>query len=173
MIFMWNALFHILIFMILLWLLLVHQVLQILLSVGFSYKGSSTYDVTFLGPAICDALLNFWEVPKEKTWRRGGGGLKKSIFTVTSYVDDPLYLKRFIEPTSSLLQISLQNPLNILYNAQKRNYIIRERFLPLLWLDEIIFTVNFKLTCIENFFMIRSEWLCGFDSWKICFVRDH
>ncbi len=39
--------------------------------------------------AICDALLNFWEVLKEKTWRRGEG-VDKSIFSVTSYVDDPL-----------------------------------------------------------------------------------
>ncbi len=38
-------------------------------------KGSSTYDVTVLGgggAVICDALLNFREVPKEKTWHRGG-----------------------------------------------------------------------------------------------------
>jgi hypothetical protein len=44
------------------------------------------------GSAFCDALLNFWEVSKEKSWHRmeGGGWLKKSIFTVTSFVNGPL-----------------------------------------------------------------------------------
>jgi hypothetical protein len=32
------------------------------------------------GSTICDALLNFWEVPKEKMWRRGGEGELKSLF---------------------------------------------------------------------------------------------
>ncbi len=47
------------------------------------------------GSAICDALLNFRKVPKEKTSHRG---LKKSIFTVTSYVDDPLEYDRGGQP---------------------------------------------------------------------------
>ncbi len=55
------------------------------------YKGSSTYDVTVLGgggSAICDVLLNFWEVSEEKNVT-SKKNVKKSIFTVTSYVDDP------------------------------------------------------------------------------------
>ncbi len=40
--------------------------------------------------AICDVLLNFREVPKEKNvTKKGGGGQKMSIFTVTSFMDDP------------------------------------------------------------------------------------
>jgi hypothetical protein len=43
------------------------------------------------GSEIRDALLNFWQNSKEKTRHMGGGGgLKKSIYTMTLFVDDPL-----------------------------------------------------------------------------------
>ncbi len=50
-------------------------------------KGPSTKDVTILGGSeVCDTLLNFYEVSKKRTC--SGGGVEKSIFTVTSFVDD-------------------------------------------------------------------------------------
>jgi hypothetical protein len=42
---------------------------------------------------IRDALLNFYEVSKEKNVTKGGG-VEKSIFTVTSYVDGLLCIER-------------------------------------------------------------------------------
>ncbi len=45
------------------------------------------------GSAIRDVLLNFYEVSKEKNVTKGGG-VQKSIFTVTSCVDGPLCIEK-------------------------------------------------------------------------------
>jgi hypothetical protein len=52
-------------------------------------------------------LYNFWEVSKGKAWRKGKGGVKSHIFTVTIFIDGPHGPLKHIKMKGNLLNVSL------------------------------------------------------------------
>jgi hypothetical protein len=61
------------------------------LKIYLNPKGSSTYDVMVLGGGGQRSVTRHWIFGKFQRQNRdtGGGGVKKLIFTMTSYVDGP------------------------------------------------------------------------------------